>query len=170
MNRPAVRAGLIGGGAAAVVALLGLIPVCGCFSLLLEWLVFIGAGVLAAAWMLPPRQAGQGGREGALAGLITGAIGGLVNMLLAPVSLALSGGTQQILNQLPPESLQAFKDAGVDPSVLFGTGSVLGIGAVCCGIGLVVALALGALGGFIYASAKPQIVIYLKRRASSAST
>ena len=156
MNRPAVKAGLIGGAAAVVVSLLGLIPVCGCLSLPAEWLIYLLAGGLAAYWMAPSREAGPAAGEGAIAGLIVGAISGLIGMILAPISLALSGGADQILRQLPPEALKAFQDAGVDPAMFFGTGGALGMGALCCGIDIVIALALGALGGVIYAAVRPE--------------
>jgi len=156
MSRPAVKAGLVGGAAAVIISLFSLIPVCGCFSLPVEWLIYLLAGGLAAYWMAPRRETGPAASQGAIAGLIVGAISGLVGMVLAPISLALSGGADQILSQLPPEALKAFQDAGVDPSILFGTGGALGMGAVCCGLDIVIALALGALGGVIYAAVRPE--------------
>jgi hypothetical protein len=156
MNRPAVRAGLIGGAAAVVVALLGLIPVCGCFSWLLTLVVFLGSGLLAARWLPAPRQAGPAAAEGAIAGVIAGAANLVINMLLAPLGVALSGGPQSVLSQVPAEYLKALADAGIDPSSLVNTGSILGV-AACCGIvGVVFAAGLGALGGVIYGGAKPQ--------------
>ena len=156
MNRPAVRAGLICGVAAVVATLLGLIPVLGCISLPLAWLIYLGAGVLAAAWMAPPRQSGAGAGQGALAGVIAGLINGLAGMALAPLSLALSGGPEQIINQIPAESLQQLAQAGIDPRMFISTSGIVAINGVCCGLGLIVAVALGALGGLIYAAAKPQ--------------
>jgi hypothetical protein len=156
MNRPAVKAGLIGGVAGLVVNLIGLIPVISCCSLILELLLFVAVGALAANWMLPPRQTGAAAGEGAIAGLITGIITGLIAMVLAPISFAAQGGAQGVLQQLPPESLQAFRDAGMDPSTFLNTGSLLGVGAVCCGLTTVLAVALGALGGLIFAAMRPQ--------------
>ena len=156
MRRPAVKAGLIGGAAVAIVALLGLIPVCGCLGVPAQILIYLAAGGLAAHMMPPRRESGPAAGEGAIAGVITGLIGGLIGMILAPIGLALSGGANQILSQLPPEALSAFRDAGIDPSIFLGTGSALGVGAVCCGVGIVAAVLLGALGGLIYAAVRPE--------------
>jgi hypothetical protein len=156
MNRPAVKAGLIGGAAAVVATLLGLIPVLGCLSLPLAWLIYLAAGILAAAWLLPPRQAGAGAGQGALAGVIAGLINGLAGMALAPLSLSLAGGPEQIIRQIPPESLQQLAQAGMDPRMLVSSGAMVAYSSICCGLGLIVAVALGALGGLIYAAAKPQ--------------
>jgi hypothetical protein len=156
MRSPALKAGLIGAGAMIVIGLVGLIPFLGCISLPLEWLAYIAIGALAAYWLAPIRQNGQGAGQGALAGLIAGLVGGIVRTVLAPASLALSGGSQAIISQLPPDSLQAFRSAGIDPSTFFGPGMMAGFTAVCClPVGLLLGAALGALGGLIYASAKP---------------
>jgi hypothetical protein len=155
MTRPALKAGLIGGIGAVVAALIGLIPLLGCVGLPLEWLVFLVSGVLAAAWLLPPRSSGRGAGEGALAGLISGIVSALARMLLAPVSLAASGGPEAILSQLPADQVQTLAQAGIDPRTFVSTGAVLGVGA-CCGLfTIVLALGLGALGGLIYAAADP---------------
>jgi hypothetical protein len=156
MKSPALKAGLVGAGVMIVIGLVSLIPVLGCISLPLEWLAYIAIGALAGYWLAPVRQAGQGAGQGALAGLIAGFVSGIVRTLLAPASLALSGGPQAIISQLPPESLQAFRSAGVDPSTFFGPGMLAGFTAVCClPAGLLLGAALGALGGLIYASASP---------------
>lgn len=156
MNRPAIKAGLIGGVAAVVVSLIGLIPICNCLSFPAQLLIYLVVGGLAAFWMTPRREPGNAAGQGAIAGVITGVIAGLVGMILAPVSLAISGGADQILSQLPPEALQALRDSGVDPSVFLGTGGALGIGALCCVGSIIIAALLGALGGLIYAAIKPE--------------
>jgi hypothetical protein len=157
MSRPAVRAGLVGGLIGLVVSLIGLIPAVGCITLPLWLAAFLAAGGLAAHWMPPRRQTGPAAGAGAVAGVITGLISGLISVLLTPLSLSISGGPQAIISQLPPESLEAFEQVGVDPSLLFGAGTLAGVTALCClPIGLVGGAALGALGGLIYAAAKPE--------------
>lgn len=157
MDRPWLKAGLIGGAALVVINLVGLVPVLSCLSLPLALVVYVVVGVLAASWLPPRREAGPAAGQGALAGLVAGAIGGIAQTLLAPVALALSGGSQALISQLPPESLQVFRDAGLDPQMFFNAGTVAGVTALCClPVGIVVAAALAALGGLVYAAAKPE--------------
>ncbi len=71
--------------------------------------------------------------------------------------MALSGGSQAFLSQLPPESLQALEQAGIDPNALFGGGTMAGLVLLCCfPLGLLLGAGLGALGGLIFAAAKPE--------------
>jgi hypothetical protein len=80
-----------------------------------------------------------------------------VSIALAPVSLALSGGPQAILSQLPPDSVQALRGAGIDPNAVINAGTTAGLTAVCCvPVGLLLGVGLGALGGLIFASTKPE--------------
>ena len=62
-----------------------------------------------------------------------------------------------MLSQVPPESLQALQQAGIDPNVIFGGGTMAGLVLVCClPLGLMLGAGLGALGGLIFAAAKPE--------------
>ncbi len=156
MKSPALKAGLIGSLILIVVALISLIPLVGCLSLPLEWLAYIGIGALAGYWLAPVRQAGRAAGQGALAGLIAGLVAGVMRTVLAPVSLALSGGAQAMVSLVPPESLELFRQADIDPGVLFGPGVLTAVTAVCClPAALLSGVALGALGGVIYAGANP---------------
>jgi hypothetical protein len=155
MNRPVLRAGVIGGAVAALLSLLQFVPDVGCVAVPLQALAFLGAGMLAAAWMVIPREIGAAAGQGAIAGLIAAAITGLVGMVLAPIGMAMVDGAS-IIGQLPPETLRAFEETGVDPSLIFGTGGALFVAGLCCGAGLIVGLGLGALGGVLYAALKPQ--------------
>jgi hypothetical protein len=155
--KPGVKAGLIGGAVLVVLDLLGLVPVLGCVSMPLQLLAYLGIGMLAGFWLAPRREGGRAAGQGAIAGLIMAAIGGVVSIALAPVSLALSGGPQAILRQLPPESLQALQTAGIDPRAIINAGTTAGLTAICCvPVGLLLGAGLGALGGLILAGVKPE--------------
>ena len=156
MKSPALKAGLVGAGVLIVIALISLLPALGCLSVPLEWLAYLGTGALAAYWLAPVRQAGRAAGQGALAGLIAGLVAGLARTVLAPVSLGLSGGSQAIISQLPPQSLELFRQAGFDPALFFGAGGVTAFTAACClPAALLGGVILGALGGLIYAAANP---------------
>jgi len=157
MKSPALKAGLIGAVIVLVLNLIGVIPMIGCLGLPLELLGYVVIGALAAFWMTPRRETGRAAGQGALAGLIASAVSGIVRAILTPVSMRLSGGTAAILSQVPPDSLQALQQAGIDPNVVFGGGTMAGLVLVCClPLGLLLGAGLGALGGLIYAAAKPE--------------
>jgi hypothetical protein len=155
---PGVRAGLVAGIIAIAASLLGTIPALACLMFGVQFLVFLLAGVLAAAWMTPPRVAGRAAGQGALAGLIAGFLNWLASMAMAAINFNASGGAQAVINNLPPETLQQLRDAGFDPAALqnlFSSGGLLGLVALCCSLGIVVAIGFGALGGLIYAAVQP---------------
>ena len=83
---------------------------------------------------------------------------GVVATILAPLSLSMSGGASAIINQLPPEMLQQFSQSGVDPSMFLNAATVTdGDRPVLpCRPGLIAGAILGALGGLVYAAAKPE--------------
>jgi hypothetical protein len=158
MNRPWLKAGLIGSGILLLLNLLSVtpIPLLGCLTTILQIAAFIGIGALAAYWMAPPRLTGKAAGQGALAGLLMGVIGALIATLLAPLGFALAGGSNTIVSALPPETLMQLEQAGIDPNALFGGGTMAGATALCCfPTGAIIGAALGALGGLIYASANP---------------
>ena len=157
MKSPALKAGLIGAAIVLVLNLVGIIPVIGCIGLPLELIAYIAIGALAGFWMVPPRATGRAAGQGALAGLIAGIASGIIRAILTPLSMKLSGGTSAMLSQLPPESLQQLQQAGLDPNVIFGGGTMAGLALVCClPLGLLLGAGLGALGGLIFAAAKPE--------------
>jgi hypothetical protein len=102
---------------------------------------------------------GAGAGQGALAAVIAAAIGGVIGIgvnlvgsaVLAPMQMAM-------LREMPPEVLQSLAEAGVDPSMLAGAGAGESIvsSVMCCGVALVIAAGLGALGGLIFAAAKSE--------------
>ena len=159
MNRPWLKAGLIGSGILLLVNLLGVIPLplLSCLTFLLQIMAFIGAGALAAYFMAPPRLSGKAAGQGALAGLLMGIIGALITTLLAPLAFSLSGGSSAILSAMPPETLMQLEQAGIDPAMLFGSGTMAGVTALCCfPMGAILGAGLGALGGLIYAVCEPR--------------
>jgi hypothetical protein len=157
MKSPALKAGLIGAAIVVVLNLVGILPVIGCIGLPLELIAYIAIGALAALWMAPRREAGRAAGQGALAGLIAGAVSGVVRTILTPLSMQMAGGTAALLRQIPPESLQALEQSGIDPNLVFGGGTLAALTLLCClPLGLLLGAGLGALGGLIFAAAKPE--------------
>jgi hypothetical protein len=154
MWRAGLKAGLVGAVVAAVLAVLNLVPCLGCIASIVGLLWYIGVGVLAAYWLLPPRTTGDGAGAGAIAGVVTAFVGGLVNIVVNAVQFSIMGGQSAILSQMPPESLRQLRDAGIDPGIFASVGGILAISAGCCMIGLVLAAVLGAIGGAVMAAAK----------------
>ena len=152
-----LKAGLIGAAIAVVLALLAMIPCVGLCTWILLLVLYVVVGVLAANWMEPPRDAGKGAGRGAVAGLITALVGGTANVLISAARFTIGGGQAAMmrqLEQLPSEYLEPLRDLGISPRTLVGPEWAIGSSALCCGAGLVVAAALGAIGGAIAASAK----------------
>ena len=157
-----LKAGLIGAVILILLKVVEVVPCVVCCALPLEWVAFGCIGALAAYWIPPgARTMGAGAGQGALAGLLAAAIGGVigigVNVVGATVLQPLQVATWRML---PPDVLRGMVEAGIDPSMFTGAGAdVVGTitsGSVCCGIGLVVAAALGALGGLIFAAVKSE--------------
>ncbi|MGE5602011.1 MAG: hypothetical protein ACM30E_03110 [Nitrososphaerales archaeon] len=156
MNQPWLRAGLISAGVLIVVNLLGLIPALGGVALPLMPVALAGAGALAASFMLPRREAGRGAGQGALAGLLAGLAGGITFVIMLGIGVASMGGPEAIVSQLPPQLLEQYSQAGIDPAAIFSTGLLTTVGVICCLPAMVAGGALlGALGGLVYAAAKP---------------
>lgn len=151
-----LKAGLIGAAILVVLNLISIIPIpfLGCCTLLLSLATYVGAGVLASSYMPPPRQAGSAAGQGALAALVASAIGGIVGLIVSAIQQS-SYSPQYIMQQLPPEALQALRDSGISPEMFFAPAAMLGIAAVCCAVGVVIAAAFGAIGAAVYASSRP---------------
>ncbi len=154
MSNPGVKAGLVGAAVAVLLSLLRIVPCIGCIASILGLVVYVGAGVLAAYWLTPPRTTGDGAGAGAIAGLITALAGGVVNVVVGAIQFTLMGGQAAIMRDIPPESLRQLEQAGIDPSLFVSLGGIIGIEATCCVAGLVIAAVLGAIGGMIMASAR----------------
>jgi hypothetical protein len=154
---PWLKAGLVGAAILVVLNLLGFIPCVGLCTCLLGLLVYAGIGVLAAYWLPPVREAGTAAGQGALAAIVAAFVGGIVNMFVMLVQTTVMG-SEQILSQIPPETLRQLEQAGMDPQVFetFAgpTGALFG-GGMCCLGGLILAAILGAIGGAVYAGIQP---------------
>jgi len=154
MSNPGVKAGLVGAAAAVLLSLMRIVPCIGCIASILGLAAYVGAGVLAAYWLTPPRTTGDGAGAGAIAGVITALAGGVVSIIVGAIQFTLMGGPSAVMRDIPPESLRQLEQAGIDPSLFVSIGGVIGIEATCCVAGLVIAAVLGAIGGMIMASAK----------------
>jgi hypothetical protein len=89
--------------------------------------------------------------------LITALAGGIANLIISAVRFTVGGGQAAMmrqLEQLPPEVIDQLRDLGVRPGAFASPGWAIGGSAVCCGLGLLVAAALGAAGGAIAVSLK----------------
>ncbi len=152
-----LKFGLIGAGIVLVLTLLGQISFLACITGPLVWLTYIAVGVLAARDMLPPRDAGKAAGQGALAALLASIVGGLVSSISGIIRAA-SGSTAAALGNLPPGILEMLEDAGMDPGMIVDGATSVGLAAVtnliCCGIGIFIAAALGAIGGAIFAAVR----------------
>ncbi|MBN1660214.1 MAG: hypothetical protein JXA93_17575 [Anaerolineae bacterium] len=151
--QPWLKAGLVGGVVVAILNLLSLIPCVGVVTCILGFLVYIGTGCLAAYWMLPPRLAGPAAGQGAMAAALAGLIGGIVTTITTGVQMAMTD-TATVLSQVPAESLEQLEAAGIDPAVFTSPGMGVGVGAMCCVAGIIIAAVLGAIGGAILAAVR----------------
>jgi hypothetical protein len=150
-----LKAGLIGIVILIVLNLIGLIPVLGCITLPLILITYIIVGVMAAMWTQPPRSAGSGAGQGALAALIASLGSGIVNLIITLIRASTGAIGRQLFSQIPPEVLQQLQQSGLPSEFFLGMGGAAVIGSVCCVLGLFVAAVLGAVGGAIYAATKP---------------
>ena len=164
-GKAGLKAGLIGAAVLVVLSLLSLIPIpaLNCICCGVDFLVYIGIGVLGGYFLTPPRTAGTGAGAGAVAGVVSGLISGVVGTIIAVIQAAVGGAT----SMLDPGVLDMFGEFGaeIDPEMLefftdpaMGAGAGIGAGAIggsiCCLAGLVVGAGLGAIGGAIIGAAK----------------
>jgi hypothetical protein len=156
-----LKAGVIGAVIVVVLKVLQIVPCVNCCAIPAEWVAYGCIGALAAHWIVSGRTMGAGAGQGALAALVAAAIGGVIGIgvnvigsrVMAPFQMAM-------LRQMPPEFFSQLRQAGIDPSLITRVGgttaeTITG-GAMCCGVGLVIGAALGAIGGLVFAAVKPQ--------------
>jgi hypothetical protein len=156
-----LKAGLIGAAIVVGLKVLQQVPCVNCCAIPAEWVAYGCIGALAAYWVRPMRTMGAGAGQGALAGLIASAIGGVIGIGVDLVgSKVMAPFYATTLRNLPPDVLRQMMDLGIDPRLLTGGGQgIVGTmagSATCCGVGLVIAAALGALGGLVFAAVKPR--------------
>lgn len=155
-----LKAGGLGSVILIVLTLLGYIPCVGCFTFILTLAAYVGIGVLAVYWSAPPRTGSGGAMSGAMAAVVAALVSGLISLVINGIYFAITGSSQmmQAFAELPPEQLAQLNELGIDPSLFaggVGIAGVLGIGALCCTLGLVIAAALGAAGGAYWGSSHP---------------
>lgn len=155
-----LKAAGVGAAVLVVLTIASLIPCVGCLTFLLNFVVYVGIGVLAAYWMMRPRNANSGAVNGAIATAVAALIAGIVNGLIQGAYFALTGASSmgEALASMPPEQLEAMAEMGIDPAILMGGGgiaAIFAISAVCCMLWVVLAAALGAAGGAYWGSSHP---------------
>lgn len=153
-GKAGLKAGLVGGIIAAILACTTFIPCLECLAVPLMFLAFAIAGGLAAYWLPKPRTAGDGAAAGAIAGGISGVIGGVVWMIISAVAFNMMGGSEYLIQNLPPETLQMAEEAGINISGLLTSGNYTLLSGACCGVTVLAAIGLGALVGAIFGAAK----------------
>ncbi len=149
-----LKAGLIGAAVLFVLNVIGFIPCVGCLTLILGILAYIGIGALAAYFLPPPREAGTGAWQGALAAVIAALVGGLVQTIVATIQMATTDAATAF-SQMPPEVLQQMQEMGLDAGSMGPAFGLVG-GGICCGSGVILAVILGAIGGAIFAAIRPE--------------
>jgi len=153
-GKAGLKAGLVGGGVAAILSFTTFIPCLQCVSVPLMFLAYAMAGALAAYWLPKPRTAGDGAAAGAVAGAVAGALGGIVWMIVSAVSYSVMGGADYIVRNLPPESMDMLREYGMDPWAVFAPSVVNAVNAGCCAVMVLAAVGLGALTGAIFGPAR----------------
>ena len=156
-----LKAGVIGAVIVVGLKVLQVVPYVGCCAVPAEWVAYGCIGALAAYWISPMRTMGTGAWQGALAALIAAAIGGVIGIGVSVVGAAVLGPSQiSMARTVPPEVLSELAKAGIDAGPIIrlgqGIGGTVTCGAMCCGVGLVIAAILGAIGGLVFAVVKPK--------------
>jgi hypothetical protein len=152
-----LKAGLIGGAVLVVVQLIGLVPfdlIC-CLTFPSTLFIYLGVGALAAAFLPPPRAAGNGTAQGALAAILAAVISSVAGMVINTIRVMIIP-EETVTMDLPPALIQQLRDAGIPMELFIGIGGVIVFYSVCCVIWIVVSAILGAIGGAIYPSVKPE--------------
>jgi membrane associated rhomboid family serine protease len=90
-----------------------------------------------------------------MAAALSGLMGGVVYTILTTIQMSLTDAAT-VLSQFPPETLQQFEDAGIDPSLFVGPNVGILCGGGCCLVGVILAAILGAIGGAVYAGLQPE--------------
>jgi len=88
--------------------------------------------------------------SGALAGFVAGIGGGIAGMLVAAFGALFPDLGEGVLAQFSPAQVEALSQMGIAADAIRLAGSVVSAMFVCGLGGIVVAVALGSLGGRIY--------------------
>lgn len=164
VGKAGLKAGLIGGVALFVLALLTLATFLlppqvflglGCACCALDLLVYVGIGVLAGFFLVPPRSAGSGAGAGALAGIL-GGLGAGIGKIVTGIIGVLTGTFAQQSQRMVELLIEWW---GMHPAMVpalqpVDLGSVLLYSSLHCFGSLILGAALGAIGGAILGAAK----------------
>ena len=152
-----LKAGLIGAAILIILNLLNFIPYLFCIILPITLLVYLVIGAMAASYMPPVRDTGRAAGQGALAALIAALVSGVIDFF---IGLARTAAIRMPgFGQIPPEILRQLEANGINPNQFFSAGGLLlaaVFGLVCFSLVVLVAAALGAIGGAIYAGLKAE--------------
>ncbi len=155
MRSSALKAGFAGGLGLFVILLISLIPIPfplgTCLVVLGFFVVWIGTGMLAGLLAEDGIQTRpQAVSSGALAGFVAGIGGGIAGMLVAAFGALFPDLGEGVLAQFSPAQVEALSQMGIAADAIRLAGSVVSAMFVCGLGGIVVAVALGSLGGRIY--------------------
>ena len=146
IGKAGLKAGLIGLVVLLIVtALNNLLPISGAWVYVLcgiSTLLYVGIGVLAGLFLVPPRTPGKGAGAGAIAGLIGSGINGMISVIITTIRLSRGLGIAGV----DPQQMQQLLEAGYNPQALLLPGTVCG---------LVIGAGAAAVGGAILAAVKP---------------
>jgi hypothetical protein len=148
----ALKIGLLALGLGIGLGLFSVVPIVGCLALPLSWVLYAALGVLAALQLPVPRQPGSGAGAGALAGALAGVGYGTVNVIAAPILFSLMGGAEAAVQGLPPQLLEFYRQAGLDPRQFLSPWVITASAGLCCLSNFVFAAILGAVSGAITAA------------------
>lgn len=153
MRRAILQAGLLGAAMAVLLDFIALLPYVGfCISMPLFPVAFFLTGLALVRVLDSPPSVGRAAAGGAAAGLIAGSIGGLAAMFLAPIRVALAGGSEQLAQLLPPEIAARLIAEGLDPVAVVDFLGKAGLGMFFCGLQIVTAALLAASAAALYAA------------------
>ena len=151
-----LKAGLIGGLVGSVLTLPVLLTfylpiglgavITSCLSIVFL-LLYPGVGVLAAFWLPKPRTTKQGAMDGALAGFVAFTIDGIATVLITLIA-TWTGGLERYVLQLIPD----FRPDMLDSVATLSIALIAGFSCV----NILVGVMFSALGGFVFASMKPE--------------
>jgi hypothetical protein len=155
MRSSALKAGFAGGLGLFVILLISLIPIPfplgTCLVVLGFFVVWTGTGMLAGLLAEDGIQTRpQAVSSGALAGFVAGIGGGIAGMLVAAFGALFPDLGEGVLAQFSPAQVEALSQMGIAADAIRLAGSVVSAMFVCGLGGIVVAVALGSLGGRIY--------------------
>ncbi|MCX7680906.1 MAG: hypothetical protein N2508_02885 [Anaerolineae bacterium] len=159
MGKAGLKAGLIGAAIMLVLTLLSQIKIEGlaCLCCPVTLLAYAGIGVLAGYFLTPQRTAGSGAGAGAIAGLVGGVLAGLVWTIVIFIQMR-TASVADILSSMPADTLRQLQEANIDPEQFarsLGTWAPAIGGGLCCLGSLALGAGLGAIGGAIFSTVKP---------------